>query len=97
MSPLQGFIVCFIVVSWLYFIFSLVRYRLGFILFKDEEFTEVKHLFAQDDTGAGFRDFAFQQTLVVLVVEKLDVTGSATVEAVFDRYVVDELLRLPRR
>ena len=28
-------------------------------------------------------------------MEKLDVTGSATVEAVFDRYVIDELLRLP--
>jgi len=36
-----------------------VRYRLGFILFEDEEFTEVEHLFAQDDTCAGLRDLAF--------------------------------------
>ena len=71
-----------------------IRYRLGFILFKDEEFTEVKHLFTQDDTGAGFCDLAFQQAFLVLVVEELDITGSAAVEAVFDRYVVDELLRL---
>ena len=71
-----------------------IRYRLGFILFKDEEFTEVKHLFTQDDTGAGVCVLAFQLALVVLVVEELDLTGSAAVEAVFDRYVVDELLRL---
>ena len=71
-----------------------VRYRFGLVFFKDEEFTEVKHLFAQDDTGTGFCDLAFQQTLVVLVVEELDVAGSAAVETVFDRNVVDELLRL---
>ena len=52
-----------------------IRYRFGLVFFKDEEFTEVKHLFAQDDTGTGFCDLAFQQTLVVLVVEELDVAG----------------------
>ena len=62
-----------------------IRYRFGLVFFKDEEFTEVKHLFAQDDTGTGFCDLAFQQTLVVLVVEELDVAGSAAVETVFDR------------
>ena len=30
-----------------------IRYRFGLVFFKDEEFTEVKHLFTPDDTGTG--------------------------------------------
>ena len=53
------------------------------------------HFLAEHDTGSGLRDLAFQQALVVLVVEELDVAGAAAVQPVFDGYVVDERLRLP--
>ena len=53
------------------------------------------HFPAQDDTGACFGDLAFQETLIVLVVEELHVTRSTVVEPVLDRDVIDERLRLP--
>ena len=37
------------------------------------------HFLAEHDTGSGLRDLAFQQALVVLIVEKFDVTGATAV------------------
>ena len=62
--------------------------------FKDEEFTEVKHLLRRTIPAPVSVISPSSRLSVVLVVEELDVAGSAAVETVFDRNVVDELLRL---
>ena len=49
----------------------------------------MEHLAAQDDTGACFGDLTFQQTFVVLIVEQLHVAGSAGIQPVFDRDMVE--------
>ena len=44
----------------------------------------------EHDTGPGLRDLAFQQALVVLVVEELDIPGTAVVQAVFYGYIINK-------
>ena len=48
------------------------------------------HLLSQNDTDACFDDFTFEHTLVVFVVEHLDISGTAIVQTIFDGDVVDK-------
>ena len=48
------------------------------------------HLLAKHNTHTGLYDLTFQHTLIVLVVEELDIPGTAVVQAVFYGYIINK-------
>ena len=64
------------------------------LLFKDEEFTQPVHLPAQykADTRLGY--LAIKYAFIIFIMEYPDITGARSIKAVFQRYIVDERLRI---
>ena len=48
------------------------------------------HLLAKHNTHTGLYDLTFQHTLIILVVEELDIPGTAVVQAVFYGYIINK-------
>ena len=69
---------------------SFLFFGIGFR--RPEEVAETREAFANDESDAGFGNFAFEDAFVSGVPEESDVHVVAFVEHVFDRDVVDEVL-----
>ena len=69
---------------------------LSFLLFlKDEQFTEFIQFWSTRPTSVSV--ISPSSTLIVLIVEQTDITGSGTVQTIFQRDVVNEGFGIIRR
>ena len=59
---------------------------------ENKQFAESVHLAAQDETYTHFSDLAFEQRLVILVIEQGNITCGAFVQTVFNGRVVNKTL-----
>lgn len=64
---------------------------------KDEQFTEFVQFLAKYQTDSGFRNLAFEYTLVIFIVKQTDITGSGSIQTIFQRDVINKGFRIIRR